>query len=251
MNFYMDIPVTFPGNIRKTFDLIVPEGESRSIPLLIWIHGGAWCGGEKRILNDFERFIYRGYAVLSVDYRFSQEAPFPAQIIDCKTAIRWARAHAEQYGYNADRIIVGGSSAGGHLAALLGVTGGVKEYDCGDYLQYSSDVQAVVDEFGPANLAAEEMPDLKDALYQLLQDDPQKIYAASPSQRITGKEPPYLILHGTADSLVPIDQSDRFYQKLKAAGVDVQYCTIPGGEHGFDTAEFYQVLTDFILSHTR
>lgn len=251
MKFYLDIPFTFPGNVTKTFDLIVPEGDPHNIPLLVWIHGGAWCGGEKRVYNDFERFTHRGFAVLSLDYRLSQDAPFPAQLIDCKTAIRWARAHAEAYGYNADTITVGGSSAGGHLASLLGVTNGVRAYDCGDYLSYSSDVQAVVDEFGPVNLVTAEMPGLEEALYALLQNDPQKIHDASPLQLVTGKEPPFLILHGTADPLVPMDQSQRFYEKLKAAGVQAQFYAVPGGDHGFDTVEFYNMLTEFILSHSR
>lgn len=250
MKFYMDIPVMLPGKAQKTYDLIVPEGDPRKIPLLVWIHGGAWCGGEKRVLNDFERFIYRGCAVLSVDYRFSQEAPFPAQLLDCKMAIRWARAHADEYGYNADRIVVGGNSAGGHLAALLGVTNGDRCYDQGEYLQHSSHVQAVVDAFGPADLLAEEMPDLAEALSMFVENDPRKIRDASPVQLVTGREPPFLIIHGSDDPLVPVEQSRRLYRRLKASGVDVDYHEIRGGGHGFDTPEFYRVLTEFILRHT-
>ena len=133
MRYYFDIPITFPGNVRRTFDLIVPAGEASDISLLIWIHGGGWMEGEKRIFNEFERFVFRGYAVLSIDYRFSQDAPFPAQLEDCKTAVRWARANAEKYGYNAEKVIVGGNSAGGHLAALLGLTNGEKQYDIGQF----------------------------------------------------------------------------------------------------------------------
>lgn len=251
MNFYLDIPIVFPEKITKTYDLIVPDGDPKRIPLLVWIHGGGWCAGEKRVYNDFERFTHRGFAVLSIDYRFSQEAPFPAQLIDCKSAIRWARAHATTYGYNADIIIVGGSSAGGHLAALMGVTNRNAVYDCGDYLQYSSDVQAVVDEYGPTNLLASEMPNLANELDAFLQKDSKKTHDASPLQLITGAEPPFLILHGTDDPLVPISQSCRFYQALLSAGVEVQYCAVPGGTHGFDTEESYNILTDFVLAHSR
>ena len=248
MRFYLDIPVQLPGNIQKTYDLIVPEGVAGGIPLLVWIHGGGWCGGEKRIYNDFERFSHRGYAVLSIDYRFSQDAPFPAQLIDCKTAIRWARANAVKYGYNAEKILVGGSSAGGHLAALLGVTNGQEKYDRGPYLEYSSDVQAVVDEFGPSDLMVEKLPALKKDLQALLQNDAEKIHHASPSRLVCGGEPPFLILHGTADSCVPIEQSRELANILKQAGNAVQFIEIPSGGHGFDTREFYDTLAQFVLS---
>ena len=247
MKYCIDMPFTFPGGITRYFDLIIPDGNPRDIPLLIWIHGGAWIGGEKRVHQEFERFLYRGFAVLSIDYRFAQEAPFPAQIIDCKTAVRWARAIAENFGYNADRIIVGGNSAGGHLAALMGVTNGVAEYDQGEHLDFSSDVQAVVDMFGPVNLVPEELPSLAEVLSTFLQDDPQKIRDASPIQRITGAEPPFLIMQGEKDPTVPLDQSVRFYEALRSAGVEAELCTVPGAGHGFDTLEAYTTLTDFIL----
>lgn len=248
MHYYLDIPVCLPGNIQKTYDLIVPDGNPNEIPLLVWIHGGAWCGGEKRICNEFERFSCRGYAVLSIDYRFSQEAPFPAQLIDCKSAIRWARANAEKYGYNASQILVGGSSAGGHLAALLGVTNGQKDYDAGQYLTYSSEVQAVVDEFGPAELTTEKLPALEEALRALLGENPETARLASPCCLVRGGEPPFLILHGTADDCVPIEQSRTLVAALKRAGSCVELLEISGGGHGFDTREAYDALTCFILT---
>lgn len=247
MQFYLDIPVIFPGGIKKTFDLIVPDGRTSKPPLLIWIHGGGWCGGEKRIYNDFERFCWRGYAVLSIDYRFSQDAMFPAQLIDCKTAVRWARAHAAQYGYCADKILVGGSSAGGDLAAMLGVTNGQPEYDEGSYLEYSSAVQAVVDEFGPTNLDPDQIPVLRCDLSALLGGDTEKTRRASPARLVSGMEPPFLVLHGSADPCVPVAQSRSFAEILHKAGCDVQYYEIPGRDHGFDTTESYELLTKFVL----
>ena len=247
MQFYLDLPVTFPGGIKKTFDLIVPDGRSQRPPLLIWIHGGGWCGGEKRICNDFERFCWRGYAVLSIDYRFSQDAPFPAQLIDCRTAVRWARAHAAQYGYCADRLLVGGSSAGGHLAAMLGVTNGQAEYNVGPYLEYSSAVQAVVDEFGPADLEPKKLPVLNRELSVLLEDNPETARRASPARLVSGREPPFLILHGADDPSVPVEQSRNFAEALHKAGCTVRYYEVPGGAHGFDTPESYALLTNFVL----
>lgn len=248
MNFYLDIPFTFPGNISKTFDLIVPAGNSAKIPLLVWIHGGAWSGGEKRIFNDFERFVYRGYAVLSIDYRLSNEAVFPAQLEDCKTAIRWARANAEKYGYNAENIIVGGSSAGGHLATLLGVTNGKTEYDVGPYKNYSSDVQAVVDLFGPSDLR--NLPTLQDAINKLVNNDESLAMLASPVHHVPVYVPDFLIVHGTADRVVPIEQSRLLKTYLFELGADVEYLEIAEGIHGFDSSEFYNIMNKFILEHT-
>jgi len=252
MPYYLDMPIKLSDTITKHYDLIVPDifppdSNPAKNPLLVSIHGGAWRGGEKRIFNSLERFIRRGFAMLNISYRFVQEDPFPAQLIDCKLAIRWARAHAEQYGYNADKIIVGGASAGGHLAALLAMTNGDKRYDVGEYLEYSSDVQAVVDEFGPVDLLGDDIPGLS----ALMGDTPEARREASPMHLITGNEPPFLIMHGTKDATVPYDQSVRFYEALKAAGVDVTFHTVPGGAHGYDDIDAYRVLTDFILSQAQ
>lgn len=246
MRFYLDLPVTLPGNVQKCYDLFVPEGDAASIPLLVWIHGGGWDSGEKRVCNEFERFCWRGYAVLSIDYRLSQDAPFPAQLIDCKTAIRWARAHAAEYGYNAERIVVGGSSAGGHLAALLGVCNGRTEYDCGEYLDYSSDVQGVVDGYGPTDLRETLLPGLKPQLRALLRGDAQRCIQASPVHHVHADVPPFFVMHGTDDPLVPISHSRTFVQALRQVGADVTYLEVPGAGHGFDTRKSYEMLTDFI-----
>ncbi len=252
MPYYLDIPIALSKTITKNYDLIVPDivspdSNPMQNPLLIWIHGGAWRSGEKRIFNSFERFLRRGFAVLSISYRFVHEASFPAQIIDCKRAIRWARAHAEKYGYNADKIIVGGASAGGHLASLLGTTNADKSYDVGEYLEYSSTVQAVVDEYGPVDLTGDDMPGLSASMG----DTAEARRQASPMHRITGNEPPFLILHGTSDSTVPYSQSVRFYEALKSAGVDAKFHTVQGGAHGFDDIDAYKALTDFILGQAK
>lgn len=247
MRYYFDIPITFPGNVQRTFDLIVPAGEASDIPLLIWIHGGGWMEGEKRIFNEFERFVFRGYAVLSIDYRFSQDAPFPAQLEDCKTAVRWARANAEKYGYNAEKVIVGGNSAGGHLAALLGMTNGEKRYDVGQYLDYSSDVQAVVDMFGPTDLR--KLFPLQEVVCRLVNGNEELVALASPVCYEPKGAPDFLIVHGMKDDLVPIEQSRMLKNKLCEAGVTVEYLEVPEGIHGFDSEDFYHLLTKFVLEH--
>lgn len=258
LQYFLDIPVILPGNIRRTYDLIVPQFDSGSAPLLIWIHGGGWAEGEKRIGNSFERFCFRGYAVLSVDYRFSGDAPFPAQLIDCKTAVRWARAHAEQYRYNADRIIVGGASAGGHLASLMGTTNYTREFDLNDvYSEFSSNVQGVVTEYGPSDLMpllfGNPEPALKRRLLPMLKSASTSLADmaawASPITHITGNEPPFLITHGADDPVVPVSQSRNFYHALREAGVNAVYYEDPVGQHGFDSVGNYEAVTDFILHH--
>jgi acetyl esterase/lipase len=134
-------------------DLYIPKNAAEPVPVIVWIHGGGWYEGGKDWYAP-TRFIDHGYAAVSISYRLTGVAPFPAQIYDCKGAIRWLRANAAKYNIDPDRIGVFGSSAGGHLAALLGTSGGVKELegDVGGNLEYSSDVQAVCDSFGPINL---------------------------------------------------------------------------------------------------
>lgn len=248
MKYILDIPITYPGNVQRTYDLIVPEGNPSDIPLLIWIHGGSWRGGEKRIQNEFERFIYHGFAVLSIDYRFSHEAPFPAQLEDCKTAIRWARAHAEEYGYNGDNIIAGGNSAGGHLAALLGATNGRTEYDVGHYMEYSSGVQAVVNLYGPTDLR--DIPPLQPDVELLVNGDMDLAATASPICYDLKGAPDYLLAFGTAEGCIPLEKQGRtFRDALIGAGVKVTYLEIEGGGHGFDCLEFYNIMNEFMEAH--
>lgn len=247
MRFYLDIPILLPGNVEKQYDLILPDGTPENIPLLIWIHGGGWCGGEKRIYNEWERFTHRGYGVLSIAYRFTQEAPFPAQLTDCKLAVRWARANAEKYGYNAEKILVGGGSAGGHLAALLALTNDDPRYDVGEYLSFSSRVQGVLDAYGPTDLHLSRFPaDMHEDLLALHGNDPHTILEASPLFRVRQSVPPFLILHGTADPLVPLCHSRRLHEALRSAGADVTYLEIPGGGHGFDSPKSYAAITAFV-----
>ena len=130
---------------------------------------------------------------------------------------------------------------------MLGVTNGQTRYDEGTYLAYSSAVQAVVDEFGPADLDPDQLPALRRDLSALLGGDEERARQASPARLVSGKEPPFLILHGSDDPCVPAAQSRAFAQVLHKAGCDVQYYEVPGGEHGFDTTESYELLTKFIL----
>ncbi len=172
-------------------------------------------------------------------YRLSGEARFPAQITDCKAAIRFLRAHAEDYGIDPKRIGGWGGSAGGHLVALLGTTAGVKELegDAGNPSQ-SSAVQAVCDFFGPTNLTPQSgwtktPPQVAQLLGGEVTDKPEFAKLASPVKFVDAKDPPFLIIHGEQDRLVPIAQSEQLYEALRKAGVDATFVRVKNAAHGF------------------
>src|SRR6187200_77765 len=139
------------GERPLVLDLYLPEKGERPLPLIVWVHGGGWAAGSKEQVGAI-RQLQRGYAVASVGYRLSGEAIFPAQIEDCKAAVRWLRAHHAEYGLDSDHVGAWGSSAGGHLVALLGSSGQFSDFDQGGHLDQSSRVQAVCDFYGPTDL---------------------------------------------------------------------------------------------------
>lgn len=209
-----------------TLDLYCPEKVSGPLPVIVWIHGGGWRRGGKKQCPAIG-MVHDGYAVASIDYRLTSTAPFPAQIEDCKAAVRWLRANAAKYNLDADRVGVWGVSAGGHLAALLGTSGGVPELEgSGDNMQYSSRVQAVCDVAGPAdllamtNLGPKRTFAIEGLLGGPLEKDKAKAIAASPIHYVSKDDPPFLIVHGEGDRVIPVEQSQRFYEELRKAGVN-------------------------------
>lgn len=255
------------GGARQTLDVFFPEKAEKPLPLVVWIHGGAWSAGSKdRAPMMF--LLKDGFAVASVTYRFSQQAKFPAQIEDCRTALRWLRAHAKELNIDPQRVGVVGSSAGGHLVALLGVSGDQKAWDKGENLDQSAKVQAVVDMFGPANLltmGAQSPPNSRiqhDApnspeshlIGGAVQENKDAARAASPITYVSKDDAPILIMHGDKDPLVPYAQSEEFLAALKKAGVDATLQTIQGGGHGgpgFQTPEMQAMVRDFFVKHLR
>jgi acetyl esterase/lipase len=231
------------GNPRQMLDLYLPIKPDQR-PLVIWIHGGGWRNGSKENL-PITWLLEKGYAVASINYRLSAEAQFPAQAHDCKGAIRWLRANADRFGYNAERIGLAGSSAGGHLVALMGVSGGVKVLEgvVGGNLDRSSRVQAVIDFYGPTDFLTmveqpsridRSGPDCPEALLigGTVKENPEKARAASPSSYVTPDDPPHLIYQGDKDPLVPWQQSTSFHDLLRKAGVTAELIMIKDGEHG-------------------
>ena len=241
------------GHERNRLDLYLPEKAARPRPVILYVHGGGWQGGDKSNGPAF-RFAAKGYAVASMNYRFSQHATFPAQIYDCKAAVRWLRANARKYGLDADHIGAWGGSAGGHLVALLGTTAGVKELEGpGGNEEQSSRVQAVVDWFGPTDFLT---VGAKETRTQLLGGDPQtnkeKALKASPMTYVSKDAAPFLIMHGDEDQTVPIAQSETFAAALKKAGADATFVVIKGGKHGgalFTNAESMKLIEDFFARH--
>jgi acetyl esterase/lipase len=229
----------------------VPEAPSaKPLPLIVHIHGGGWRGGSKAGCPALG-MIPMGYAVASVEYRFSQKALFPAQIQDCQAAIRWLRANSKKYNFDPDRIGVWGGSAGGHLVALVGTSGGKKAFaPIGGNEDQSDRVQAVCDFYGPTdfNSVMQQAADDKNVKHIFkfntpadpyscligvpLNSDKQKSDAVSPVHYVSSDNPPVLILHGTHDALVPCAQSEEFAAALKAKGVDVFLQPLPGSGHG-------------------
>lgn len=256
-----NVPYVTDGHERQKLDLFLPVAPSASPrPVIVRIHGGAWRHGDKSTQQSIAKYVSRGYAAAAINYRYSQQAIFPAQIEDCKAAIRWLRAHAAEYGIDPDRIGVWGTSAGGHLAALLGTTGGVEDFDTGENLQFPSNVQAVVDCYGPTDLVAaaktpgfEKRAAANSSASQLLGgpilEKAELAAKANPIAYISKNTPPFLILHGDGDPLVPLNQSELLAAALRQAGADPLFLIVKGGAHGgeaFKAQEYTKVIPDFL-----
>jgi acetyl esterase/lipase len=256
-----DIEYVAGGGKRRMLDVFFKTDAEKPQPLIVWIHGGAWLGGSKDrcpaipLLDD-------GFAVASVTYRFSQDAQFPAQIHDCKAAIRWLRAHAKELNIDPERIGVWGASAGGHLVALLGVAGDKKEWDKGENLDHSSGVQAVVNWFGPSNLLTmgaqsdersrikHDAPDSPESrlIGGAVQEHKDAARAASPVNYATKDDAPILHMHGEIDPVVPHAQSVELHAALERAGASTTLQTIAKSGHGdggFRSAEALTTVREF------
>ena len=254
-----------PGK-ANLLDLFLPENHKGTVPLIIWIHGGGWQAGDKAGCPALG-MVARGYAVASLNYRFSQEAIFPACIQDCKGAIRYLRAHAKEMQIDPERVGVWGASAGGHLVALLGTSADVKELEgtVGGNLEYSSRVQAVCDWFGPTDMArffpqagdenifkpAPKSSPLTALFGGAVEDKKELVAQANPITFITKNCPPFLIMHGDKDTLVPLAQSEILVEALNTAGVENHLEVLKGAGHGngFGKPEVSMMIIAFFEKH--
>ncbi len=317
MRVMKDIAYVPDGHERQKLDLFVPTTEPNAPwPLIVWVHGGAWLGGSKDNCPAV-KFVRQGYAVASINYRLSQHAIFPAQIQDCQAAVRWLRAHADEYYIDPNRFGAWGASAGGHLVALLGAcnepvrsvpvgsvpvraykgsgnepdeiashdatTNGIASHDATTNevtpddattngtapdavttnAHVSSRVQAVCDFFGPTDFAqmssywstmdhdAPDSPESK-LIGGPIQENPEKVQRANPITYVTKDDPPFLIVHGDRDPLVPHHQSELLYDALKKAGVETTFYTVRGGGHGgFRDPEVDRLVATFFAQHLK
>jgi acetyl esterase/lipase len=235
-----------PGAPQR-MDLYQPEAKTGLAPVVIYIHGGGWTSGDK---NDPEGMAFLrtlrqlGYVVVSINYRLAPEYRFPAQIEDVKCAVRHLRANAEAYGLDPQRIGVIGASAGGHLAALLGTSDESAGFDVGQHLDQSSRVQAVVDLFAPVDLVrmmATSRAVIGEGVFGVSTMEPEKIRPYSPITYITPDDPPFLILHGDRDTVVPLEQSQILHEALVAAAVPSELVIVRNAEHSFNPAQMREI----------
>lgn len=259
---------------KQKLDLYIPNTGLDSYPLIIWIHGGAFLMGDKAAANEvsmINKLVSRGFAVASINYRFSSEAIYPAQIKDCKAAVRFLRANASQYHLNTDQFISWGGSAGGCLASLLGTTGDVEELE-GPELgnsNFSSRVQVSVDWFGPIefltmdeqaaaqgftiNTNAANSPESR-LIGAPIQTVPILTNKANAMQYVSSDDASMVCQHGTADTNIPILQSFNLYSTIAdtLGENNALYTLIQGAGHGgslFETDQNIDMIVSFINSH--
>lgn len=258
----LDLVYGKAGDVDLKLDLYLPKTEAKKpLPVVVWIHGGGWSGGNKSGgVGRVAPFVESGdYAGVSVGYRLTNITAWPGQIHDCKAAIRWIRANAKKYNLDPDRIGVFGSSAGGHLVSMLGTSGDVKdvEGDNGSSGQ-SSRVRCVINFCGPTDFLSffKNNPTpggAKTPVSKLLggmpEDKPDVAKHASPTTYVTKDDPPFLHLHGTKDNTVPVAQAEILHEALKKAGVDSTLVKIEGGGHGFGGPEVNKRVKDFFDKH--
>lgn len=248
-----DVEYGKAGERSLKLDLYQPaKPAAKKLPCIVWIHGGGWRGGNKASGSRLLGFVRTGnYVGVSVGYRLSGEAVWPAQIHDCKAAIRWVRTNAEEHGINPERIGLWGSSAGGHLVSLLATSSDVKELEGENGSPgVSSRVKCVVDYCGPTKMTVFKHP----AVMQLFgSEKAHKTHAkiASPATHVTKDDPPILIVHGTQDNVVPIAQAELFHKKLNEAGVDATFVKMEGGGHGIGGKEITSRVAAFFDKHLR
>ena len=261
--------------IHKDLEFAAVDGQSLKLdlympavsdpPLVVWIHGGGWQAGSKEGC-PIRWLTEHGYAVASISYRLTDKAIFPAQIHDCKSAVRWLRANARRFGYCVERIAVAGGSAGGHLAALMGTSGGVKELEgtVGGNLDQSSRVDAVIDFYGATDfvLRSKTQPHRANkegsVVYRLLGGGAdQKVELAkqaSAAFHVTPDDPPFLVFHGDKDKTVLLDQSQRILEVYRKAKLPIELQVLKGAGHGgkeFFAARQRELMLEFLNKYLR
>lgn len=237
---------------RQTLDVYLPKKAAvpGPLPVVVFVHGGGWTTGSKHMNRSQAIALAQGgrYAAVSINYRLAWQSRWPAQINDVKAAVRWVRGNAARYGLDPKRICASGASAGGHLVGLLGTSGGIAAVEgrLGTHLRQSSRVQCVIDIMGPADLANLDRASGPASPINLMlggsaSEKPDVARQASPVSFVDRSDPPFLLIHGTADPVVSYQESVKFDAALRGAGVPVLFQTVEGGGHGDFGAALPQV----------
>ncbi len=259
----LDIPYAGTDNPRQRLDLYVPKTPKgdKPLPVVVFIHGGGWQAGDKRGgFGTVRPLVMTGeYVGVSVGYRLTGEAIWPAQIHDCKAAIRWLRGNAGKYNLDPDRIGVTGNSAGGHLVAMLGTSGDVPDLEgaLGEHVKESSRVSCVVDQYGPTDLLAmggshnnPNSPESRLVGGGAIQENKDAARKASPITYVSKTDPPFMLIHGTSDPVVPFNQSELLAAALKKVGIEALLVPVTDGGHGnFATPDASQRMKQFFDKH--
>lgn len=266
----LDLPYAGTDNPRQKLDIYLPRERAagKPLPVIVFVHGGGWRAGDKSrgALNIVDLVASGDYAGVSVGYRLTDEAIWPAQIHDCKAAIRWLKAHAAEWGLDPARIGVWGSSAGGHLVSLLGTSADVPELEgsLGAHPEQNSRVACVVNYFGPENfLTLVRQPSTIDRSQG--RDYPEALLLggpvaereaaarqASPVTHVSADDAPFLTVHGTRDPVVPYAQAGEIHAALQKAGVPSLLQAMSGAGHGgFRSPELDRRVRQFLDRHLR
>jgi acetyl esterase/lipase len=254
-----DLIYSHAGGKPRLADLYLPKVEGYRLPVIVWLHGGGWRFGDRRLAPDLKQFARRGFAMVSFDYRLSDEAIFPAAVEDAKTVVRWIRSIALEFGLNESSIGYWGSSAGAHLAACAALSSD-REFATDEHCGFSSSVQAVLDGYGPTDftkidydrthtmassgdLEGVSVPDLLPAghpesfesrfLGEPVSPLSEAAARANPIRYVGPEAPPFLILHGLRDSLIPWQQSQMLFDALSKSGSPATLVLVERLGHGF------------------
>jgi acetyl esterase/lipase len=231
----LDITYCTPDDSPQYMDLYFPQSGG-PWPVLLYVHGGSWREGDKAEGEGWRGMNDSGFLIAAINYRMAADGKFPIMIEDVKCAVRYLRANSSQLNIDPDRIGAIGASAGGHLVALLGTAGPGAGWDVDQYTEQSSQVQAVLTMSGLSDFTAQIPGGLNSSIYYAFgklagTDDPKNI-AASPVTYITPDDPPFLIIHGDNDGVVPVEQSQILHTRLTEAGVSSTLIIVEGGDHG-------------------
>lgn len=261
--FHENINYANDADPKHLLDIYLPSGNKKNLPLVVWIHGGAWMMNDKYadmgyMKETVRSIVDKGYAFASIDYRHSTTKPFPAQIQDCNQAIQWLYDHADQYGIQKKKIALIGFSAGGHLASLIGLSANDKVPQFTHNGKATTfKISLVIDFYGPSDLialASDTITNQSDhpitkLLGSAAVDRPDLAKAASPVTYIDGKDPAFLIIQGEKDESVPNIQSRYLHSWLQLSGLPSKIIMVPGAPHYgemFDAEQIRQELFVFL-----